>query len=107
MLSLIPGSAFADDYVVLGPIAAGGMGSVYLVEQRSTSEQRALKLMHPSLVADPRNRARFDQEARVASQIKSAHVVRVIQAGVEPSSGTPWICMEKLEGHELSVHVQR
>ena len=61
---LQPGSVFAGDYRVLRPLGAGGMGAVYVVEQRSTGARRALKLMLPSLAEDPDARRRFDREAR-------------------------------------------
>ena len=91
MLQLVPGTVFARDFRVVAPLAEGGMGAVYVVEQLSTGKQRALKLMHPQLVADPKSRERFAQEARVASQIESDHVVEVVGAGVDEATGTPWL----------------
>ena len=54
-----PGAVFAGDFVVERRLAEGGMGAVYVVEQRSTGHRRALKVMHPDIVADARNRERF------------------------------------------------
>jgi len=81
------------------------MGAVYVVEQISTGKERALKVMHPQLVADPKLRERFQREARVGALIASDHVVEVIGAGVEPDSGMPWIAMELLKGDDLADHV--
>ncbi len=100
-LHLEPGSIFASDFRVLRPLSEGGMGAVYVAEQLSTRAQRALKLMHPELVRNAALRARFEQEARVASQIPSDHVVQVIAAGVDQASGTPWLAMELLDGTDL------
>ncbi|MFO0613993.1 MAG: protein kinase [Polyangiaceae bacterium] len=97
------GQIFANDFRVVHPLNAGGMGSVYVVQQVSTGAQRALKLMHPELVADPRQRARFEQEAKVGASIKSDHVVKVISAGVDGPTGLPYIVMELLEGAELGT----
>lgn len=83
------------------------MGAVYVVEQLSTSEARALKIMHPNLVADAQSRARFDREARVSGQIASQHAVKVIAAGVDEPTETPWICMELLEGEDLATRFER
>ena len=104
---LTPETVFARDYRVVRPLAEGGMGAVYVVEQLSTSEARALKIMHPSLVGDASSRARFDREARVSGQIASQHAVKVIAAGVDEPTGTPWICMELLEGEDLAARFER
>jgi serine/threonine protein kinase len=94
------------DYKVVRPLSEGGMGAVYVVEQLSTGKRRALKVMLPSLVADERSRARFIAEAKAGAQLTSEHVVEVIAAGVDESTGVPWIAMELLEGEDLGAHVR-
>lgn len=106
MLVLEPDSVFATDYRVVRPLSEGGMGAVYLVEQISTGNQRALKVMHEHLVQDGKLRGRFVQEARVCSRIRSDHVVQVIGAGIDEPTGTPWLVMELLEGQDLSAYVR-
>jgi serine/threonine protein kinase/predicted DsbA family dithiol-disulfide isomerase len=101
------GTTVATDYRIERELARGGMGVVYVATQLSTGRQRALKLMHPTLVQNERMRRRFEQEARVGSRIDSEHVVQVIAAGVEPKSGMPWIAMELLEGEDLQRLVDR
>jgi serine/threonine-protein kinase len=66
-----------------------------------------LKLMRPELVSSPRTRERFEQEARIASQVQSDHVVEVVAAGVDAESGAPWLAMELLEGETLEARVAR
>jgi serine/threonine protein kinase len=105
--NLQPGDVFAGDFRVERPLAMGGMGAVYVVEQLSTGRKRALKLLLPSLVENPRTRERFEQEARIASRIESDHVVEVVGAGVDPQSGAPWLAMELLDGETLHARVQR
>jgi serine/threonine protein kinase len=99
------GAIFGRQYRVLGRLAEGGMGVVYLVEQVSTHKQRALKVMQPALVRDPKHRERFLQEAWVASQIESDHIVEVVDAGVD-DSGVPFIAMELLRGQTLADRVE-
>lgn len=101
--SLSPGVVFAGDFRVLSPLSQGGMGAVYVVEQLSTGKRRALKVMLPELVQDARLRARFEQEARVGSRISSEHVVEVVAAGVDPTTGVPWLAMELLDGANLGA----
>ena len=52
MTQLEPGAVFGRDFRVVRPLRAGGMGSVYVVEQLSTGAQRALKVMAPELASD-------------------------------------------------------
>ncbi len=104
---LTPGTVFARDFRVLRHLSAGGMGAVYVVEQVSTQRQRALKIMLPDLVREPKARERFMQEATVSARIKSDHVVEVVAAGIDELTGTPWIAMELLEGEELADTMRR
>lgn len=98
---LVPGSIFAVDYRVVRALSSGGMGSLWVVEQLSTGAQRALKLMRRELVTSPRLLERFEQEARVGARIPSDHVVSVHAAGVDTTSGLPFLVMELLEGQDL------
>ena len=59
------GTLFASDFRIERELSAGGMGTVYQVEQLSTGRKRALKLMHPDLLRDPKLRERFELEAKV------------------------------------------
>ncbi|MFN7702175.1 MAG: protein kinase domain-containing protein [Deltaproteobacteria bacterium] len=101
-LDLSPGSLFAGQFRIVRPLAKGGMGAVYVVEQVRTGRERALKLMHPMLVSDAKSIERFEREAQVGSRIDSDHVVEVIAAGVEAAGPTPWLCMELLKGETLA-----
>ncbi len=93
---------FARDFRVESLLSAGGMGAVYRAMQESTGRTRALKIMLPELLADPKARDRFAQEARVGGRIESANVVEVIAAGVDEATGTPWLAMEHLDGQDLA-----
>jgi serine/threonine protein kinase len=89
------------DFEVVGPLARGGMGTVYTATQRSTGEACALKVMHAELVNDARSRDRFTREAELCARIESDHVVRVIASGIDESRETPWIAMELVAGDDL------
>ena len=106
VLDLTEGAIFAQQFRVIRPLAQGGMGAVYMVEQLSTGKKRALKLMLPSAAVIDGTR-RFEQEARTSSLIPSEHVVDVIAAGVEGPEQVPWLAMELLEGESLEAHLLR
>jgi FKBP-type peptidyl-prolyl cis-trans isomerase/serine/threonine protein kinase len=107
LTELRAGTLFAGDFRVIRPLAEGGMGVVYVVEQLSTGSQRALKLMQRELVQSPQLRERFEREAQLPAKIQSEHVVKVLGAGVDDSTGLPWFIMELLEGETLDDRVRR
>jgi len=102
-----PGSLFAGDFVIERPLGEGGMGAVYVVQQRSTGKRRALKVMLPQLVGSEKLRQRFEQEARVGARIDSDHVVEVVTAGIDEPTGIPYLAMELLEGETLAALLDR
>ena len=103
---LHPGDAFAG-FRVVRKLSEGGMGAIYVVTQEATGRQRALKLMHPELIANTDLRDKFMQEARIGARIDSEHIVDVVDAGVEPEAGLPWLAMEMLEGEDLAALLSR
>ncbi len=104
---LSAGATFGSRYKVIRCIKAGGMGAVYEVEDEKTASRRALKVMHPDLLDDEELRARFEQEARVTGSLESDHITRTFDAGIEASTGTPFLVMELLRGEELGVMMKR
>ncbi len=100
--ALAPGAVVGGAYRVVRPIAEGGMGVIYEVEQIATGALRALKVMHGRYAADDKLRARFVQEARLAASIPSDHVAQVLDAGQDATTGALYIVMELLEGTTLS-----
>jgi serine/threonine protein kinase len=95
------GCVFADRYRVLRRIGAGGMGAVYEVLQLETQRHRALKVLLPALVSDPDARQRFALEATITANLQSEQLVEVVDAGIDRSSGCPFIVMELLRGQSL------
>src|SRR5689334_22952210 len=104
---LTPGTLFAGEFEIVSLLGSGGMGAVYVAEQRSTGTRRALKLMHGDLASDPKARSRFVREAKIGGRIASEHVVRVVAAGFDDATNAPWIAMELLEGEDLAHHLAR
>src|SRR5262249_47818994 len=82
------------------------MGAVYEVQHPATGARRALKVMHGEVARDERGRTRFIQEARVGANIQSDHVSKVIDAGVDETTGTLFIVMELLVGRTLAEEIK-
>ena len=81
------------------PLKEGGMGSVWLAEHLSLRTSVVVKFMASDLVTRTDAVARFSREAAIAAQVRSPHVVSMLDHGVV--DGTPYIIMEHLEGEDL------
>ena len=94
------GDILAGKYRVERVLGAGGMGIVLAAEHLQLRQPVAIKLLLPSVSADPDTIARFAREAQAAARIQSEHVARVIDvAALE--DGSPYMVMEFLEGQDL------
>jgi serine/threonine-protein kinase len=86
------------------PFGEGGMGSVWIAEHLSLRTMVVVKFMSRDLAKSSEAIARFSREAAAASQVKSPHVVQMLDHGVG-ETGAPYIVMELLEGKDLEQHL--
>jgi serine/threonine-protein kinase len=100
-LHLQTGQVVGNDFRIVRPLGSGGMGAVFVAEQLSTGRMRALKVIHPELMADADARRRFALEARIAARVESDHVVEVVSAGIDGDTHTAFLAMELLDGRDL------
>ena len=78
------------------------MGSVYEAEQLETGQLVALKSIDADLLARGKSSVgRFQREARAMGAIDTDHIVRVLDAGVDPATRAPYMAMELLDGEDL------
>jgi serine/threonine protein kinase len=91
-----------DSIELVAPIAEGAMGKVWVAYHHRLRTRVAVKFVHERVVGDDAREAlaRFEQEAAMAAQIKSPHVVQTYDSGFS-NEGMPYIVMELLEGHSL------
>ena len=83
-------------YRILRQLGRGGMATVYLAMQESVQREVALKVMSPSLQADPDFSERFLREARIAAKLHHRHVVGIHDVGRAGEAN--YIAMEYLGG---------
>jgi serine/threonine-protein kinase len=88
------------------PIGEGGMGRVWLAEHLGLKTDVVVKFMAEDLAGEADAASRFSREAAAAAQVKSPHVVQMLDYGVT-ESGVPFIVMEFLEGEDLADRVAR
>jgi len=99
------GEQVTPTLTLVRPVGYGAMGSVWVAEHLGLGTQVAVKLMMTEHARDPELVARFQQEARTMAQVKSPHVVQVLDHGVDEDA--PYIVMELLEGEDLGVRLRR
>jgi Tol biopolymer transport system component len=98
-MALAGGSRFGP-YEVVGPIAAGGMGEVYLARDTTLGREVALKVLPDSVARDPERVARFAREARTLAALNHPHIAQI--HGFETSGDAPALIMEFVEGATLA-----
>jgi len=103
---LAPGDVLDDAYRIVGTLATGGMGDVYVAVHLRLPRKLAIKTLHPELASRHESVARFCREACVLAQLRHPNVVQVIDFNVSPT-GVPYIAMELVEGVDLRSELDR
>ncbi|MEL7060311.1 MAG: tetratricopeptide repeat protein [Acidobacteriota bacterium] len=102
---LTPGDRVGP-YELLELLGEGGMGRVFLAQQREPLERRvALKVIRPGFET-AELLARFDAERRILVRLAHPHVAGVLDAGVVPD-GRPFFVMEAVDGLPIDVYCRR
>jgi beta-lactam-binding protein with PASTA domain len=99
MLDLV-GRSFSDRYTLEARIAGGGMGDVFRGHDLLLDRPVAVKVLQPSLAADPDFVARFRAEARAAARLTHPNVVGVYDWG-SADDLTYYMVMEYVPGNDL------
>ncbi|MEU4557177.1 protein kinase [Actinoplanes sp. NPDC023936] len=73
----LAGRCVGNSYIMVRPIGQGATGTVWRGEDRSTGEPVAIKLLHDSLLRQPKLVTRFVQERTILQMLRHRHVVRV------------------------------
>jgi eukaryotic-like serine/threonine-protein kinase len=105
-MSLAPGRMVTANVRLARLLRSGGMGSVWCAEHLSLGTEVAVKFMSPRYLESEDLVTRFTREATSAAQIKSPHVVQILDHGVLPE-GLPFIVMELLVGEDLGQRIKR
>ncbi len=95
----------ASRYEALDTLGEGGMGLVYRVRDRETSEILALKLLRPEIARDPAMMERFKDEIRLARRITHKNVCRIYD--FNRVDDLAYITMEYVDGESLRAYLKR
>jgi serine/threonine protein kinase len=104
--ALIPGTVVAGTLRVVRRLGAGGVGSVWEVEDTNSLQRRALKVLHPRLTDRADVVDRVLAEAVAAGRLGSPHVCQTFDAG-RLASDAPYLLMELLDGRTLGDRLRR
>jgi serine/threonine-protein kinase len=106
-----PSPAFGDSigrYRLIGELARGGMGIVYLAAAHGPagfSKLVALKELRPDLVQDAEFLTMFLDEARMAARLNHPNIVQTNDVGEE--NGRHFLTMEYLDGRSFHQILKR
>ena len=95
---LHPGQV-VEPYEIISFISRGGMGEVYLAEDKRLGRKVALKLLPSSVTKEPERLSRFQQEARAASALNHPNIITVYE--IRDAISTLMIATEFVEGRTL------
>ncbi|MFC0003396.1 serine/threonine-protein kinase [Micromonospora siamensis] len=107
---LTRGVVLGDRYLLGERIATGGMGAVWRCTDTLLGREVAVKVLLPSLVADPEFTARFHAEARMLAALRHPGIVAVHDFGsatLADGSRVSYLVMEYVDGEPLTTWVRR
>ncbi len=78
---------------------------MWRAQHLSLGSEVAIKLIDPTVAGNTDIRTRFMREAQAAAQLRSPHVVQVLDYGVEEE--VPFIAMELMAGESLAERLDR
>lgn len=85
-------------------LGRGGMGAVYRATETATGRPVAVKVLHPSMVAQGDMLARFEREARVMSRLNHPNLVPLL--ALEHDGDVHFLVMRYAEGESLSTRLK-
>lgn len=95
------GEILGNRYKLLRELGAGGMAWVYLAEDLLDNIQVAVKVLYPQYSQDMSYVQRFVREAKLARQLSSDHIVRILNYGADRD--VHYLVMEMIAGQDLST----
>ena len=90
-------------YTIVSALGAGGMGEVYRARDSKLHREVAVKVLPPSVAADPDRIARFEREARVLASLNHPNIAHIY--GIEDSTPVRALVLELVEGPTLADRI--
>lgn len=93
-------------YTILSLLGAGGMGQVYLAQDRRLPRKVALKVLSAEVATDERRVQRFEHEAEALARLNHPNVCMILEIGTM-QDGRRFIAMEHIDGVTLRDLMER
>jgi serine/threonine protein kinase len=92
-------------YKILEKLGEGGMGVVYLAEDKELDRKVALKVLPQAMAGSQERLQRFRREAKTLASLNHPNIVTIYS--VESVEGFTFLTMELLEGNALSDYIPK
>src|SRR6202048_3366997 len=97
-MTLGPGTKLGR-YEIRAKIGEGGMGEVYLAQDRKLDRKVALKILPPDVASHRDRMSRFVQEAKAASALNHPNIITIYE--IDEADSTFFIATEFIDGETL------
>src|SRR5262249_24764284 len=90
-------------YSITEKLGEGGMGVIYRAHDQTLHRDVGLKFLSVDAVGDPTAHTNILTEARTISARNHPNICTIYEVG--EASGQPYLAMEFIEGHTLSLEI--
>jgi serine/threonine protein kinase/Tfp pilus assembly protein PilF len=103
-MNIAPGTVIKH-YEILSALGAGGMGEVYLAEDKRLGRKVAVKFLPAAVANDERARQRLLREARTAATLDHPNICAIYEVAEEGDYN--FIVLQYIEGETLAACLRR
>ena len=93
------------NYELLGELGRGGMGVVYLAQDKKLGRKAALKTLSPDRASKENSLRRFEREARTFAQIRHPHIATLYEFA--DAGPIQYLALEYIDGYDLESERRR
>jgi eukaryotic-like serine/threonine-protein kinase len=103
-MNIVAGTLIRN-YEILSALGAGGMGEVYLAEDKRLGRKVAIKFLPAAVATDERSRQRLLREAKTAATLDHPNICAIYEVAEE--GGYFFIVLQYIEGETLAARIKR
>src|ERR1700680_3189119 len=105
LIGLIMIGQTISHYRIIEKLGSGGMGEVYLAEDKQLSRKVAIKFLPAEVATDERARQRLLREAKTAATLDHPNICAIYEVAQE--GGHSFIVLQYIEGETLAATLKR